>query len=193
MSYNQNIEIIYRNWIAQIGDNAILPWIATGLYALAFVASVLKYRRLKDRGLGRESQLWMLLALLLFVMGTNKELDFQVLLRNVGRYLADSGGWHEKARSVQALFTYAIMGIMGIGGLFVIIIIARVWRSNIFALAGASSICLYIAIRTAEINHVIADLKGHEEVHFKFSDAIEIAGVCLILINAVIRNKSERT
>jgi hypothetical protein len=193
MFANPRIERIFRLWIAQIGDDTILPWVTTILYACAFIAAIANLKRLKFSEIRDEYKFWLLLACLLFLMGANKQLDFHYLLRDIGRYMAHLGGWFEKARTVQALFTFVVIGVVGIGALLALPIIMKSWRSNVMAVAGAATICFYIVIRTAAINHVITYKFDYETADLKSSDAVEAIGVALILIGAVKRHRSEKS
>jgi len=77
-------------WRLGIGDPTIIGWITTIGYALsAFLcarkARVLKTDILKTETLKIDTRIWSGLETLLFLLGLNKQLDFQTLLVEWGR------------------------------------------------------------------------------------------------------------
>jgi hypothetical protein len=65
---------------------------------------------------GRESEkhrlLWRSLAVFMFLLAVNKQLDIQSLFTDIGRAISRAGGWYESRRSVQKWFVlgFALSG-----------------------------------------------------------------------------------
>jgi hypothetical protein len=133
-----------------------------------------------------------LLIVFLFVLGINKQLDFQLLLREVGRYLARSKGWFREPRVAQAAFAYAVFAVAAVFGLALLAATLGLWHSNALALLGAWVLVVFLVIRTASIHHIRIPLDYHGGNSFKITDMIELIGVVCILLGSLMY-RADRT
>jgi hypothetical protein len=184
---------IFGFWVERIGDSYVLSWPNTILYGCAFIAALWKWRDLKNaRFPFGEQCFWLYLAFVLFVLGVNKQLNFQTLFLEVGKHIAEYGGWFEVRRSVQAYFVYSVAGIACVSVLLAVASMRAEWRRNVPALMGLAILCAYAVIRAASINHIafLPDSFG-EDGGIRTTDIIEFAGTACIFINAIIPVRKE--
>ena len=92
-----------QRWTPGLGDNTPIGWFTVGIYAISTALSTalsaaLAWRELRE---GEFGVFWLVLAVLLFVLGVNKQLDLQSWLTQFGRDSALSQGWYEQRQRVQ--------------------------------------------------------------------------------------------
>jgi hypothetical protein len=195
MLQSATISGIMNAWIAGAADafiSSLFPsLINTVLYGCSIVTSIYKWKQLKHlKSPIRERFFWLFVIFVLFVLGANKLLDFQVLLTEVGRRIAQYKGWFEYIRLVQAWFAYIISSIIGAAALLMFLLIRKLWRCNASALMGLFILCVYTVIRTTSSYHVGFDANP-SRWGFRLTDMIEFLGISLIFINAVTYRKRE--
>lgn len=144
------------DWSPGIGDPSIAGWLTVAAYLLA---TVLCYRCAQVDW--RNGHTWAGLGIFELLLGINKQLDLQVLVTEVGRYLAKQEAWYAERREVQEIF------IAAMAVLFVFLIAAihirarsRPWPVRV-ALAGASIELVFVCIRASSFHHVDAFLGEH--------------------------------
>jgi len=179
-------------WIARIGDPYVSSWINTMLYACSFVAAIYKWRNLKhSQASYREQYFWLFLIFILFALGATKNLNFHVLLIEVGRHIAKNEGWFENRKLVQAWFAYVLSGIIFCSALYILVLNRKLWRNNALSLIGVSILCFYVIIRATSICHVAFIPDSFSEGQFRFTDIIEFFGILGIFVDAVTHYKKE--
>jgi hypothetical protein len=181
-------------WIDRSGDLYISSWINTIFYACSFVAAIYKQRSFKDnQNSYGERYFWLFLVFVLFALGINKQFDFQTMLIEEGRRIAQAGNWYEKRRLVQAWFAYGLFGVVAtIMSVMLIRLSTReFWRHNTLAAIGLSILCFYLVLRTTSMSHVgfIADSNGEGEL--RLTDIIEFVGILCIFVNTLTRRGTE--
>jgi hypothetical protein len=183
---------LFRAWASELGDHHLLPWINTVVYCLTFIAALYRRKLLGDMNApGIERYFWLFLAFALFVLGVNKQLDFQTLLIEVGRYVARKGGWMEQRRLAQAWFTYALCGAAGFGVILLVVSMRRAWRRNASALIGLAILCVYTLFRAGSISHVFPRWQFIGMPEIRFTDLVELAGILCIFFNALARPRED--
>jgi hypothetical protein len=181
-------------WLTNIGDPRISSWLVTLFCGVALVAAVYKWKDLKHtNNIIREQNLWLLLIFTLLVLGINKQLKFDMLFFYIGRHMAEYQGWYAKHRLVKAWFAYTLSGILICGGLFLLISMRTLWRSNTLALIGLGIVLIYTIIRTTWICHVGFIPDSYNEGNFRLTDMIELLGVLCIFGNALIGYKKHES
>jgi len=171
-----------------VGDPAFLGWLTTFLYILAAMlccAAMRKSPGEKDQGNhASENVFWSGLALALFVLGANKQLDLQSWVTDLGREIARSLGWLNHRRGIQAAVVVVISIIGLIGGGTVTWIMRKFWRRYALALVGMFLLILFVMIRSATSYHL------ERAVPWPLSkppaqSSLEIIGICCIVAGAV--------
>jgi hypothetical protein len=190
MSQGEIVTQAINYWIKGLGDAYILSWPNTVLYGCSFVVAIFKWRELKrTQAPLAEQYFWCFMVLLLFFLGINKQLNFQNLLIDMGRRIAQHGGWFEKRRLVQEWFAYALFGVVGCCALVLVISIRKLWRRNVLAITGLGVLCAYTLLRAALLSHVVGRVAYlSSRGRFRATDVIELVGILCVLANALKRS-----
>ena len=91
------------DWRPGFHDNSLLGWLITAGYAVVTLLCVMTARR-AGSGNRNEARLWATMAVGLFLLGVNKQLDLQDLLRGTGRDLTLALGIYEHKFLIRLLF-----------------------------------------------------------------------------------------
>ena len=183
---------IVRAWLARSGDAHFSSLINTVLYAVSIPAAAYRWKMLQRiKAPFTEQVFWLLVILILFVFGINKQLDLQVLLVEIGRPIAMKSGWYESRRIVQALFAFVMTGIAGLCAAMMVLLVRRHWRDNVPVLLGLLILFIYGIVETMSQSHIGCSFDSYEKWGFRLPDMIEMAGILLILANTLIHRKKE--
>ena len=183
---------IVNAWLARSGDAYLSSLINSVLYAVSILAAAYRWKMLQRiKAPFAEQIFWLLVILILFIFGINKQLDLQVLLVEIGRPIALKSGWYESRRIVQALFAFVLTGIAGLCAAMMLFLVRRHWRDNVLVLLGLLILCIYGVMETMSQSHVGCSFDSHEKWGFRLPDMIEMAGILLILANTVIHRKNK--
>lgn len=192
MTQSINLAEIINAWLAGSGDACLSSLINTLLYAISIAAAAYHWKMLQRfKKPAAERGFWLLVILILSIFGINKQLDFQVLLVEIGRPIAMKSGWYESRRIVQAVFAFVLTGIVGLFAVMLLFLVRRHWRNNILALLGLLILCFYGIMEAMSQSHVGCSLDLYEQWSFRLTDIIEMAGILLILANTLIHRKRE--
>jgi hypothetical protein len=201
------------DWSPGIGDPTITGWVTVVAYFvgsylcwLAFRVERVRrgrpgngpsaflnglgilFRGLRKRGPGVPAQdkvpaLWAGLALMLLLLGLNKQLDLQTLFTDIGRLMAKDEGWYADRRFFQLVFIVALAcaGVVVMRGLW------RFARGHLrdmrLALMGAVGLTCFVAIRAASFHHFDIFI-GSEVAGLTFNAILEIGAISLICVGA---------
>ena len=181
---NNNSIILNEQWRPHIGDPTAIGWVITIAYFLTFILCLwagIAAQKHEKRGL------LIGIALLLLLLGFNKQLDLQTLLTIIGRHVAKEQGWYYIRRSVQFLFVVLFTLIV----LFSLIMWARWmkrrWRQYGLHFSGTVLILLFIIIRAASIEHVSLKLttQNNSGLHMIIS-LFELGGILIVGLGSVL-------
>lgn len=166
-------------WQPSIGDPTLMGWLTVVAYATAAVLAFLSGRRAVDEP--SLARFWRALALLLVLLGINKQLDLQTLFTQLARDLALAQGWYEDRRRYQVLFI-AVVGVVGLLGTLGLAFALRKIASRIWlALLGIGFLVSFVLIRAASFHHVDLFLRaGPVRLNWVF----ELTGIVLIALAA---------
>lgn len=174
-------------WTPGIGDPSALGWITVVAYLAAAAMCGLAARAdPTDRGAAR---FWRAVALLMLLLGINKQLDLQTLLTQIGRAVALRYGWYEQRRALQAAFILmvAVGSAIAIGMLWQRA--AALQRNIRYAQAGVIFVTTYVVIRAASFHHadifISARLFG-----MRRNWIIELSGLAVIIVAAMRAGRS---
>jgi len=177
---------VFQAWLARAGDADLSSIVNTVLYGMAVLAALRRWRKLCNfRAPRAERHFWLILLLVLLALGLNKQLDFQVLLIEIARPIAMQGGWYSSRRLVQAVFALLLTGMAGGLAVYVMILIRKHWAENKLSLSGFVILLIYFVIEATSLNHLEEGLEAYKKWGVRLSDLIEMAGIILILVNAV--------
>lgn len=125
------------HWKDKAGDPTVLGWLVTALYlgTAGLCLSNVRGRR-KNTHTASYQWFWWFLGLTLLFLGINKQLDFQMLLADVGRTYARTLGWYRTRKPVQ-IRAVALAASLSLGFLGVVLYqLRRAPRSTWCALGG---------------------------------------------------------
>jgi hypothetical protein len=164
-------------WRPGIGDPTFGGWFTVIAY---FVAAYFCWRAAGNSLYGRKVRwFWNGLAVLLILLGINKQLDFQTELTFLGRDFAKATGWYEERHIVQAIFIVciAVGGIVTMSALFWVyrFELRRLWP----ALAGVAFLMSFIVIRAASFHHVDQFLR-FAPAGLRMNWLLELGGIAAI-------------
>jgi len=193
MSLAEFISQIY--WRPRIGDPTFMGWLTVAAYGLTailcFVAALKRpaaapgAAAASDAGAEarRERRMWMGVAVLMAFLCLNKQLDLQSLLTNVGRIIANQGGWYEQRRTIQFWFVVAVGLISVAAFIFLAWKTRSVFRGRALLLFGLGMLLLFVVMRAASFHHVGVFL-GWRVLGLKLNWILELGSIALVAISA---------
>lgn len=179
-------------WAPGIGDPSLGGWLTVACYLLGAWAC-----REAARAAGRcsmprrERRFWMLLALLLLLLGANKQLDLQSALTEFGRLLARAHGWYGQRALVQLWFIVAAgVAAMALAGA-VLYLLRRAPKPTQLAIMGAGALLGFVLIRAASFHHMDRFV-GSMLLGLRANWLLEIGGILLVAAGALWRRDASR-
>ena len=85
-------------------------------------------------------------------LGINKQLDIQILVEMVGRFIAKNLGLLQHRDFIQYIFVFSLFVITIAISLFVLIRIRTIIGQSLIALSGVTLLTLFVFIRAGSIN-----------------------------------------
>ncbi len=179
------------SWYWGLGDPDLGAVLVTFTYLLASILCGLAARRFGAKvdsmttktSAVFQKRFWVALALLMFLLGVNKQGDFQSLITVLGRDAFKSLGMYDSRRSFQILFI-AVIAIMAFVGATFMVWCVRKWTWEYWlAATGLGFQAAFVVIRAVSFHHVdsLLGLKLHV---LKFNLILESIGLFLLIIAA---------
>jgi len=159
-------------WRPTIGDPGFMGWFTVAAYAAAAILAA----RAWWLGQGR---VWLLVAIGMFALCINKQLDLQSLVTDIGRVAAWHEGWYQKRREYQKWFVIGTAAVCGITGLFVVIRYHKFWMHHKLLAAGGIFLITFIAVRMISFHHFDSFLKT-SMMGMKMNWVLELTGISLV-------------
>jgi hypothetical protein len=165
-------------WRPGIGDPTFMGWFTVAAYAAAAILALLVWKKGASRG-----RIWFGVALLMAALCVNKQFDLQSLATDLGREVANAGGWYGKRRGVQKWF---VVGVIAGSGVFACWF---AWRFRDFLKhhkllsAGLLFLLTFIVVRAISFHHFDVFLKT-SFVGLRMNWILELSGIFLIAIAA---------
>lgn len=184
-------------WVPGIGDPTAIGWVTVAAY---LVCALLCFAAARKRRIGfvrrtpvdrNPASLWVLLAILMLVLGVNKQLDLQSLFTQTGRDLALSQGWYAQRAVAQSVF---ITGIAVLGALVSVSLYFFYRHASLaikFALLGFVFLLSFVVIRAASFHHVDM-LLGDQIAGARLNGVLELGSLLLIALAAIATLASKR-
>lgn len=178
-----------------IGDPGLTGWTATAGYlaggclcGVCALRSGGSERRLVLRGTEnstRDRFLWGGLAIVMLLLGLNKQLDLQTTLIAAGKEIAKRQGWYDARRAVQFWFVVllAIPTIL----LFSLFLwsMRRSWRRHWLTLLGVALLTFFVFVRTASTSHAV-DFLPRRISGWWMKRTFELGGIFCIVASAAM-------
>ncbi len=169
-------------WRPTVGDPTFLGWFTTFSYFVctALCAALARHNWPGDR---KSFFFWGATALLTLLLGINKQLDLQGLLRELGRQAATAGGWMESRRTVQFWFAVCFGTAVAAGFIGFAFIMGDLFRQFKLTFLGLILLLAFVVIRSAAFHHVDGRI-GFGSSGPEISWLLELGGIYLIAIGA---------
>jgi hypothetical protein len=186
--------VVDGGWRPGIGDPTPLGWVTVAAYFAAMAACGRVWRldrRASRAGATASPTLWLVLAVLLGLLGVNKQLDLQSLLTQVGRTLAKRQDWYARRREVQAAFIVGV-GVASLAALAALAWLARKEpKRNVTSLAGIVLLFAFVTIRAASFHHIDMFIQSRI-AGVKWNAILELGGIGAVAIGAVSAMRAGR-
>ena len=175
-------------WHPGIGDPTVIGWVITVVY---FVAAYLCWKASRKERKQEQLNLWLILAILLLVLGINKQLDLQTPFIAAAKYVAEVTGFYSMRHVLQVSFV-SFLAFLCFSFLMGIFFSSRnQWRKNWPALLGLFFLLAFVLIRAASFEHVNYFLQKWRQVGpVRMKYVVELGGICLVGFGAAIRLKN---
>jgi len=166
----------------------MLAWLVTGAYLVCAGLTAVAARSTGDI---TERRFWLGCALLLVLLGFNKQLDLQGYITTLGRTLAHREGWFEQRRLAQAAFVTALT-VAAIASLAFLAVRLRQSAPPLkVAALGIVLLFTFILWRAASFHHmdvwVTRNIAGMRSGWW-----LELAGIVVIGLSAAISFRGNR-
>jgi len=181
----------YR-WSPGIGDPTIIGWVTVAAYGSAFIACV-ACARVQQKQDARQ-RFWIIMAVIMALLGVNKQLDLQTWFTQTGRDLALAQGWYEERQAVQIAFIAALVLAAAGAMVFLQRAVGRLGREARWAATGLLLLAVFVVLRAASFHHIDRMLNIRLGT-VTFNAVLELGGIACILIaavNAVRRARLDR-
>ncbi|MDB4983500.1 MAG: isopropylmalate isomerase [Myxococcales bacterium] len=163
------------------GRTASLGWVLLAFLPFPFLGARRRLLAMPVRE--RLRSLWLTLAVVLFLLGINKQLDLQTALTELGRIVARTFGWYADRRPVQLGFI-VFVALVGLTTFRTMLFLARGALRNLRAvLAGTLFVICFVTIRAASFHHVDR-LLGRDIGGFRMNWVLELGGILFIIVGA---------
>ena len=178
------------NWQVGIGDPTPIGWLTVGAYVLvAWICWTDFVTARSIQGRRGHAHFWLTLAAILLALGINKQLDLQSALTELGRVIAQSGGWYERRNEVQAYFIAAVAA-SSIAALAVLSwLLWPLSTSRTLALTGLMFLLGFVLIRASSFHHVDIYI-NRTALGLKWNWLLELSGIGLVGFGAVIERRT---
>lgn len=169
-------------------DPSLQAWLITAAY---FVGSGLTLAAANGSAQGRDRNFWFGCALLLVLLGFNKQLDLQGYITTFGRSLAHRDGWFEQRRFVQMTFVAVLLAAAAISVAMLAVWLRRSSSAVKIAALGIVLLITFILWRAASIHHmdlwVTRNIAGMRSGWW-----LELAGISVIGLSAAVSYRGNR-
>jgi len=166
-----------------LGDPTLIGW---SVFFIYFVTAWLCYRASHSTDSGDPlAAAWLSMAVFLFLLGVNKQLDFQLWLSAVGRWLTKALGWYDQRFWIQlsVAITVSIV-LLGYSLILVRWGWGHLWRIRV-AVLGMSLLVTFVLMRVItfyvfDLDFVIAKVRIHEFLEVSGSVLIGVAAAAFV-------------
>jgi hypothetical protein len=181
-------------WSPGIGDPTIIGWVTVVLYAVAAVLcwrAARECRKLPPKMIiRRETTMWRLLSIVLWLLCINKQLDLQSAFTEIGRMIALQNDWYEERQVYQKMF---IEGLALVGAFCTCLLLFITWkmsRSIKLAMLGLCVLGVFILTRASSFHH-FDQFIGSRLLGVKWNWILEISGIGVVALAAYRRFRQD--
>lgn len=179
---NPGIHLI-TEWLAQSGDTTFWSWIITAFYIITVgIAFFYLYRIRTDKD---RYFFWKCITAFLFMMGINKQLDIQILIVMIGRFVATHLGLLVYKNIIYHLVAAGLLVLFVTAGIYLAARAGRIVLQSLPSVSGVLILMLFVILRAEGIS--VSRIHG-----------LELLGLGLIFLEllgrviALLRNGTEK-
>ncbi|MCS4096557.1 hypothetical protein [Rhizobium sp. BK176] len=171
------------DWRPGIGDPTIGGWITVALYFVACVSCRRTMATVLSPGSSKQFDgfIWRGIAIMLFLLGINKQLDIQSAFTEIGRMIAASEGWYGERRAVQFYFIVGIAALWAVALPIAGFCPRKLSHQTWLALAGSMLVVGYVVIRAGSFYHFDQFIGSHLW-GLKCNWVLEMTGIVIVLL-----------
>jgi hypothetical protein len=173
-------------WHVGFGDPTIFGWLTVLIYLVAVARCIVKSK--DSKRFGGNYQFWIFLAIFLFVLAINKQLDLQSWFTQIMKDSAIANGWYAYRRPMQVAFIGTIGICMMIALFSLRLYLANSWRHYKLTWVGIILLSAFILMRAASFHHFDA-LINYSILGFKINVMLEIGAILLIILGTIYNKK----
>jgi hypothetical protein len=179
------------NWIRAIGDPTLGGWLTVTFYVVTSFGCWRSARRveLEDKSRSSEPLAWRCMAILLLVLGADKQLNVITEVTAFGRGVAHVQGWYDRRQPLQIV----VIGLLAMScALLMTVLLIWMRRAPIptwLALTGTLSLVTFVLIRAVSYHYVDRFL-GQHILGFRWNSVIEMGGIGVVLLASLWRQIS---
>ncbi len=166
-------------WSPTIGDPTPVGWFTVVAYFLA--AALCLHAAWRSAASNR--RIWTAFAVILALLGVNKELDLQSLLTEIGRTLARDEGWYEVRQRVQNAFLVMLALATAITAAIAIRICRGRGRAVAVGMTGMIFLLAFILARAVSF-HAGDRLIRQELGGLRLNWIFELGGIALVALGS---------
>ncbi|HRT61715.1 MAG TPA: hypothetical protein P5551_05055 [Syntrophales bacterium] len=162
-----------------------MGWFTVGAYFACFLTATCAAWLNRSKRADRQAFLvWFVLAVLMLLLGINKQLDLQSLFTEMGRQIAKAQGWFDYRRTVQFWFV-VIFGAASLS-LFVFLAIRMqgLFRRFTLTFLGLFFLLTFIIIRAASFYHFDVVIM-YRIFGLKMNWVLELTGIFMIVLSGL--------
>lgn len=179
------------HWYPWIGDPTIFGWVTVICYFVAAHLSYKEYKHVKYNHLLGEPKFWLGLAIVLLLLGFNKQLDLQTVFTYLVRQLSIQQGWYEDRRTYQVLFIVGL-ALSLLGFVYALrLFLARCWHLYKVTWVGIILLCFFVLVRAASFHH-FDNLIGEEFLGLRLNVMMEIGALMMIIYGIYAHKKTPK-
>ena len=164
------------SWSPGIGDPTWIGWLITVAY---LVSAVLCFRAFSVAAVDVR-RIWLVLGIGMLLLGFNKQLDLQELLKEIGKRIAYRDGWYAQRRQVQAVFAATVIGVGMAATIRTFLVARRQSKAVQLSLLGTGLILAFIAMRVALFEHLGLPFLGEN-----VNALVELSGITCVALGSV--------
>jgi len=181
--------IVNGHWRLGVGDPTFIGWLITVAYLITSFFCGIYAQRVDINSSVKQIRyhrvFWWGLAVVMLMMGINKQLDLQCLFIAIIKKMAMRQEWYARR---EIFLIWFITGFT-ISGLILLIWLGwklkRLWRQYGLALFGILLLITFVSVRVAPV-HYLTRLPGWRLILGLINSVLELTGIGLIGIAALL-------
>jgi hypothetical protein len=172
-------------WTPSIGDPSLMGWFTVLAYLVVAIIALKVFKTGEFvRVATKQRRLWLGIAIILFFLCINKQLDLQSLLTASAKYFFNELGIYEFRKLFQLTFIIIIFIVGFVCAYWLFFQYQMVIKNHLLALIGLVFLLGFVLIRASSF-HGMDLIINYSLLGFRMNWFLELTGITLIGINGV--------